>query len=356
MLLSKGRSESLLARLTYLIATYLVIGILHSQIVSAVPMPQEGEADSSVDDPGWNDDISGGGGDPFSTDPSTLEDKYPDLDECRSKCSVGTDHSLFYSKVGKHEDKPQDFANQNGLSLVRDAYPSGFTDKNDKYTGYKKFAIRFSTAFAEKTSGTAWAMLPTDGTTDISNSVWVKNERPVLTASGGACNRIIKVDPDDFSKRCILWDRNNAKDDKIPNCGLENGPIPPPPAAAAISYVPGWCGMHVTQYQKNEPQSNPTPDYKLDITLFDGAGNPIGANYGATALNGVGVDVTSKLPWVMIVTVGAVDSDPVLFRYADQAWGSNDQEHHCNFGGYEDGNRDGDCGFSCWLFSSYPSE
>ena len=345
MYLFKNHSGSSLAQLASFIAISLLIGILHSNIVSAVPTPQQGDADSSIDDPDWNDDIPGGGGDPFSN-PSILEDKYPSLDDCRSKCSVGADQSLFYSKVGPHDKKPQDFASENKLKLVRDAYPSGFTDKNPEYTGYTKFARRFSIAFAEKTAGTAYAMLPTDNT-DISKSVWTKDEKPVLIASGGTCNRIIKVDPDNFKKRCILWDRSNAKDDKIPDCGIENGPVPDPPPPAGVSYVPGWCTMHVTQYQKTEPQSNPTPDYKLDITLFDGAGTPVGTKFGAPALNGVGVGVTSRLPWVMIVTAGAVDSDPLLFKYADQAWGSNDQEHHCNFGKYDHGNRDGDCGFNC---------
>ncbi|MCJ1425220.1 hypothetical protein MMC29_003108 [Sticta canariensis] len=302
---------------------FLLVGILHGNIVSAAPVPQDGDPGSSVDDPEWNDDIAGGGGDPLSTDPSTLEDKYPDLEECRSKCSVAADVSLFYSKVGKHEDKPQDFADQAGLKLV---YPSGFTDKNDKYTGYKKFATRFSQAFAEKTAGTAYVMLPTDGTTDLSNSVWVKTEKDILKADGGKCNRIVKVDPDDFSKKCVFWDRSGAKDPNMSNCGLENGPVPDPPSAGA--YATGWCGVHVTQYQKNEANSNPTGDYKFDITIKDAAGATIGTNYGAVAPNGVGVGVTSKLPWVLIVTAQAVDDDAVLFRYADQAWGSNDQEHH----------------------------
>lgn len=131
MYILRGRAGPILSRSTYLIATLLLVGILNANIVSAVPVPQDGDIDSSVDDPDWNNDTAGGGGDPFSTDPSTLADKYPDIDECRSKCSVAAGVSLFYSKVGPHEDKPQKFADQAGLKLVRDAYPSGFTDKND---------------------------------------------------------------------------------------------------------------------------------------------------------------------------------------------------------------------------------
>ena len=340
------RSGTLLKHLSYLITTSLLLAILHGTIVSSVPFPQEGEQpDSSIDDPEWNDNIAGGKIDLISNGISFLEDKYPGIDECRSKCSVAADVSLFYSKVGKHEDKPQDFADKKGLKLVRDAYPAGFTDKNDQYSGYPKFATRFSQAFAEKTAGTAFVMLPSDGTTDISKSVWIKVEKGILTANGGTCNRIIKVDPDNFSKTCLLWDRSNANDPDISKCGLENGPVPDPPSKA--QYKPGWCGLHVTQYQKHEANSNPTGDYKLDIAIKDAAGVTIGTNFGAVARSGVGVDVTSKLPYVLIVTAQDVDNDAVLFKYADQAWGSNDQEHHCNFGKYDNGNRDGDCGFSC---------
>lgn len=54
---------------------------------------------------------------------------------------------------------------------------------------------------------------------------------------------------------------------------------------------------------------------------------------------GQGVGVTSALPYVLMVTAQNVDADAVLFKYADQSWGSNDQPHHCNFGKYDSGSR-----------------
>ncbi|KAI9883264.1 MAG: hypothetical protein M1823_004962 [Watsoniomyces obsoletus] len=163
---------------------------------------------------------------PLTDDPiGVTEDKYPKLDECRKNVKVDANKSLFYFKVGKHKDKPQKYADKRGLTMVREAYPDGFTDKNDTYTGYKKFAQRFSQAFAEATSGTAYAMLPTDGT-DISKSVWTETEKPKLVASGGKCNRIIKVDPNDFDKTCILWDRSDKGEDDVLNCDKENGKVP----------------------------------------------------------------------------------------------------------------------------------
>lgn len=110
------------------------------------------------------------------------------------------------------------------------------------------------------------------------------------------------------------------------------------------SFVPGWCGLHVIQHQKPDPSRD---NYTLDIKIFDASGNPIGEVDGADAPSGVGVGVDSALPYVLIVTAQNVDDDAVLFAYAAQNWGSNDQDHHCNFGAYDSGSRQGDCGFTC---------
>lgn len=110
------------------------------------------------------------------------------------------------------------------------------------------------------------------------------------------------------------------------------------------SFVPGWCGLHVIQYQKPDPAVD---NYSLDVEIFDSKGNSIGKVEYADAPAGVGVGVTSALPYVLIVTAQNIDDDAVLFAYADQNWGSNDQDHHCNFGAYDSGSRQGDCGFTC---------
>ena len=49
----------------------------------------------------------------------------------------------------------------------------------------------------------------------------------------------------------------------------------------------------------------------------------------------------------MMVEGGGVDDDAVLFKYAEQHFGSNDQDHQCNFGKYDNMKREGDCGFTC---------
>lgn len=119
-----------------------------------------------------------------------------------------------------------------------------------------------------------------------------------------------------------------------------------PPGKSAGSYDRGTCRVHVTQYQKNEA-NNPSSVYRLDIAITDAGGKTLGNRFGVDAPTNQYVDVTSVLPFVLSVAAGEVDDSAVLFRYASQSWGSNDQEHKCSFGGYEDGNRDGDCDFEC---------
>ncbi|KAL9583574.1 MAG: hypothetical protein Q9212_002623 [Teloschistes hypoglaucus] len=322
-------SNSLLGRLGYIFSLLLLIGILHQNVAFGSPLTKRQDPDDLNDDA----DNSDGGGSPFSPP------EYPDLDKCREKVTVAKDKSVFYSRVGEHEDKPQKFADQlpNGV-LLREAYPSGFTDKSDQFSGsYKKFLERASQAFAEKSSGVVHVLLPTDNTDIDKKKVWPKFEKPALLANQNV-ERIVKVDPDDFSKKCVL---SGTEDKDLPKCKAETGPVPGKDSGStsnSLNYTPGWCGVHVTQHQKQNP-NDPSSHYHLDVTIYDAAQKEIGKVTNQDAPGGQGVDVTSALPNVLIVTAQNVDADAVLFKYGDQSWGSNDQEHHCNFGKYDNGNR-----------------
>lgn len=362
---NKGGSNSLLRRVSYIFSLLLQISILHQNIALGSPLIKR--EDIEPDDP--NSDLDNPW---FAGLPFWIVDGYPNLDKCREKVSVAKDKSVFYSRVGKHEEKPQQFADQlpDGV-LVREAFPSGFTDKNSAWTGYKGFIERASQAFAENSSGIVYVLLPTDNT-NLDDRVWTTTEKPALTTSGSV-TRIVKVDPDDFTKKCVLW---GEADDNLASCDAENGPVPGlslfpslplsvlptlPPSHSPSSipslypltfyrgkdsdstsggsnYTPGWCGVHVTQHQKENP-SDPSSHYHLDVTIYDGAQKEIGKVTNQDAPAGQGVGVTSALPWVLIVTAQKVDKDAVLFNYSDQSWGSNDQEQHCDFGKYDSGNR-----------------
>ncbi len=105
---------------------------------------------------------------------------------------------------------------------------------------------------------------------------------------------------------CVDWD------------GSGEDPADPDASSKPSTPTSGWCGIHVTQHQKPKPA---TDHYKLDVSVYDPKGALIGRVAGADAPAGVGVDVTSTLPNVMVVTTGKVDADAVLFNYGAQAWG-----------------------------------
>lgn len=108
----------------------------------------------------------------------------------------------------------------------------------------------------------------------------------------------------------------------------------------------GWCGFHVTQYQKDNP-SDPNSHYHLDVSVKDASGAVVGTVGYQDAPSGQSVHCSSRLPNPVVVTAQNVDTDALLFEYGGQHFGSNDQAHYCNFGAYDSGKREGDCGFSC---------
>ena len=119
-------------------------------------------------------------------------------------------------------------------------------------------------------------------------------------------------------------------------------------AGAAPQYRPGWCGVHVIQYQKNEgPSGNPcgTTEYRLTISLKDSIQDPVGGATLLCAPGGEFVGIDSQLPYVFESEVGGGDSEPIFFKYGGQAWNSNDAQ--CSVGGYANGARNMDCGFNC---------
>ena len=171
------------------------------------------------------------------------------------------------------------------------------------------------------------------------------------TASGTKFGGVIVDD-------CVVWsmgvDPNGDNSYPAPS-----SPAPPTTSSApAPSYAPGWCGMHVIQYQKNEndgPNAKGT-EYLIDVSLFDGKQQPIplqdcnncGNTARTVALNGNPNTFKSSLPFDVIVTVGAVDNDPINFEYNDQKWNSDDGgPHSTSFGNYDSGSRSGDTGFTC---------
>ncbi|MCJ1342826.1 hypothetical protein MMC31_001015 [Peltigera leucophlebia] len=253
---------------------------------------------------------------------------YPSDEDIAKNCKVDADKSVFFSQIGD-STPAYNFAKDNGKIIFRQAFPPKYTTKNkrsDKW--YQDFCDRFSRIFAEKSAGTVYFVAPWNEEIDDCR-VWKRIEYKALV-NNAAVHKIVQVNYKDFSQRKNLWVRSNGA----------------PFMSASTTSAPthGWCGIHVVQYQKPNPA---TDHYKLDVSIIDANGALIGKVVGADAPAGVEVDVKSTLPNVLVVTTGKVDHDAVLFKYGAQAWGSNDQQHHCDFGAYDSGKREGDCGFSC---------
>lgn len=111
------------------------------------------------------------------------------------------------------------------------------------------------------------------------------------------------------------------------------------------AYTPGWCGVHVSQYLRNKTE-NPSPDFKLNFRIFDGAQALIATFMGVDASPGHTTSLVTLLPTVLNVTTQNADDDPVLFEYNGVNWDSS-IARHCHFGGYDASKREGDCGFTC---------
>lgn len=125
----------------------------------------------------------------------------------------------------------------------------------------------------------------------------------------------------------------------MPKIGKAGGGIDSNAPTNDKGYAPGWCGFHVTQFQKPDPSKD---SYSLEVALKDANENQI----GGVGRSGPSVSLTSKLPLTLEIKTGGVDADPVSFAYGSQSWDSNDSAR-CKVGAYDNGKREMDCGFTC---------
>ncbi|KAL8931055.1 MAG: hypothetical protein Q9208_000157, partial [Pyrenodesmia sp. 3 TL-2023] len=123
--------------------------------------------------------------------------------------------------------------------------------------------------------------------------------------------------------------------------------LPALPTLATTSATPalpatGWCGVHVTHYQIPKGDNK----YYAEAKIYDGKGIEIGSLHKMDATGPV--YVWSTLPYALVIKAAKPgssdnpDKAPLEFAYAEATWKSG--SGNCNFGGYENGNREGDCG------------
>lgn len=122
------------------------------------------------------------------------------------------------------------------------------------------------------------------------------------------------------------------------------GPPPPPPTP---TYATGSCGIHVVQIQKNEGSMNPTNNYLLEVTLYDGKQKAIGSSGQVPAPMGVAVSVPGLVS-PFTITANATDNQPLVCEFQGKKF-TLDQAtcgKHA-IGLYDSGSRNMDCGFPC---------
>ncbi|KAI0012355.1 hypothetical protein F4779DRAFT_614557 [Xylariaceae sp. FL0662B] len=107
-------------------------------------------------------------------------------------------------------------------------------------------------------------------------------------------------------------------------------------------YVSGRCGLHATQYQKNE--NGVGAEYQFTVQVKDAVGAILGGADNAAVADYGSLDIYSQLPAVVVLTAGAADSDPVTFSYNGATFSSS---NGCSTGGFDGGARQMDCGFTC---------
>jgi hypothetical protein len=116
-------------------------------------------------------------------------------------------------------------------------------------------------------------------------------------------------------------------------------PLDPPDRQHPGKYIPGECGVHVTQWRKNIWWNEVGDNYQFDVTIKDGYNRWLNATLRLAIPDLQTVNVYSDLPAPLKITAGVVDSDPVTFEYIGFLF-STSQKQHCNTGKYDQDNRD----------------
>ena len=305
----------------------------------------------------------------------TTRDTYPSLDEIKKAFNHTLRTFVFTTQFEDDNKTAYQFAKEVGGVVLRDAYPPGYLRKrSDSDSDYQTFIDHASRVYAGEARGNAYLVANWEYAVDACRTfnrivlpeLFYEENEMVATKICG----LYLVDSTDTTNRRRIFPfapferssgwrtvdfpkgfthvRGPEKDD--PRCYDWNGygEDPSSPDFHPESwqpYMPGVCGVHVVQYQRNEKEVNPSPNYKLNVTVVDSRGQTMGQADFADALNDVPVEVKSKLPKVLSVRALSQDSNPILFNYDGHKWNSDAKD--CKVGKYDKGKREMDCGFEC---------
>lgn len=110
-----------------------------------------------------------------------------------------------------------------------------------------------------------------------------------------------------------------------------------------LGYAEGTCEVHITQYQKPNPATDP---YSLEVWVKDANADVIGYKEKTPVKNNKLIVVSKLKGATMGFRTGEVDDDGIEISYALDSWNTDDKAR-CKVGNYDGGNRDMDCSFAC---------
>ena len=246
--------------------------------------------------------------------------------------------------------------------IYLDAWPYGYLDINRRSLRWlRDFEERVSEIFSLACSGTVFLVSKFPGGPEYDCSLWSMIEWPALIRNPNVV-KIILVNYLDFTQQREIWPNPDSETNpkiKRQTNGCHNADLlqyngySGMASGQNIDLTPilgdaaGWASVDVVQYQKSDPDLNPTNNFKLDITILNIHGIDIGHVMGVIAPAGQKIEVTSKLPFALGVTTQD-DSVNILFDYGRTSWDSNDDSspHKCSFDEWKGAVREGICNFN----------
>ena len=118
-------------------------------------------------------------------------------------------------------------------------------------------------------------------------------------------------------------------------------------------YASGTCKINFMQYQNFTGNGNPgdfidaskTATTHMDVQIVDANRLLIGGTWYQESLPSQTWDLPSQLPYMLLVGMGAVQSDAINFAYDGGEF--NTSSSPCSAGSFKNGVRSGSCSFAC---------
>ncbi|KAL8626650.1 hypothetical protein Q9189_007654 [Teloschistes chrysophthalmus] len=310
-------------------------------------------------------------------DGGPAESDYPNDDQIRGAFIPPAGPLVFFSGLPdpQNNQAPFEFTKTvPGATILRGAFPKAYITRKPQggprrsLEWYQNFLDRASGVYTDKAveKGETVFFVGTWDAQVRDCSIWNTIELPTLKAAGipvtlvdyaisrtrgitqGPIPRILSIPFSNLRRNVTKWVIWTSLRREIPGSASIGLALARMPMIRTLTRA--WIQGTIL-FQKNEGPAatngkHGISDYRFSIQIKDANQELIGQVDYFDAPTGQGVNVNSKLPAVLVAIAGGVDSDPVTFAYGGQNWDSNSKQ--CSTGGYQNGSRQMDCGFTCY--------